>query len=216
MDTTFIFSPADINYPFIAQLLRKGNIAVVPVETGYEVLIKSIATIKYIQKCNPECSIFIVFNKLDSSDSQRELKYSGYSEELIRENVNMGNIQFQYIRYSFALHRKLEEGFFFLDNYIYQKNEYKQISSFGMLQNIRWYTIDKMLNSKLASKAEKELGRSDFYQKYQPLFTRYMEGQDITTMYDLKFCDNNRKLIKDMLTLITHIRDEYTLRWKVK
>ena len=205
---------SDINYPYVRQILKRSNAIVIPVETGYEVLIKSIATIKYVQSENPNSMILIVFNKLDSSDTKREKNYSKFGEDLILEHVNKSNIMFLYMRNSFAMYKRIEEGFFYLDNYIFQQKEFKPISIFHLLQNLRWHSINKMLNSKQAEKAAKEFQQAEFFEKHAEFYHKYTEDINISEVYDLKFNDNNRKLIKDMLILTTHIRDQYKNRWE--
>jgi len=204
---------SDINYPYIRQILKKSNAIIIPIETGYEVLIKSIATIKFVQRENPNSKIFIVFNKLDSSDTDREKNYSKYGEDLILEHINNHNIKFIYIRHSFAMYKRLEDGFYYLDNYIKNK-KFKPIKPFHLLQNLRWYSIDSMLKSKQSTKAEKERAKTKFFEKHADFYQEYIKDINISETYDLKFNNKNRKLVKDMLILVTYIRDEYTKRWE--
>lgn len=204
---------ADFNYPYVKQLLKKSDVIIVPVENSYEVLAKSIATLKHIHEIVPDTKIFVVFNRLDNNDSNREMNYTNVSIDTIKEHLPSEAIQFFYMRYSFAMYKNLQEGFYFLDNFVnYGKTP--QISHFNMLQNLRYHTIDKMLASKQKKKAEKEKGDTDFFDKYKDLYEKYTSMIDFNTIYDLKYNEKNKKLIKDMLILTTNIRDTYTLRYK--
>ncbi|MDQ7061432.1 MAG: hypothetical protein Q9M43_09985 [Sulfurimonas sp.] len=76
---------ADFNYPYVKQLLKISDVIIVPVENSYETLLRSIATLKYINGIAPKIKIFVVFNRLDNNDSNREMNYTYVSEELILE-----------------------------------------------------------------------------------------------------------------------------------
>ena len=202
---------SDINYPYVRQILEKSDAIIIPVETGYEVLLKSIATIKYVQEHNKDSQIYIVINRLDDRDSEREKNYSSNAVELIRQHVRDAKIEFLYIRHSLAIYKNLASGFFFLDNYIYQKEEFKPITHFNLLRNLRWHSINKMLDSKRSKKAEEEMEKTTFFKKHESFYRSYTKDIDISRIYDLKFNDNNRRLIKDMLILTTKIKGEYSL-----
>ncbi|WP_457744525.1 hypothetical protein [Sulfurimonas sp.] len=204
---------SDFNYKYVRQILKKSTVIIVPIEPGYEVLLKSIATIKFIQKHNQDSKIFIVFNRLDSSNTKREKKYSAYAEDLILEHIKNKNIMFLHIRQSLAIYKNLSEGFYFLDNYIKQDIEFKPITSFNLLRNLRWYSIKTMLDSKRINKAEQEMEETDFFDKHKKFFEYYTKNTSIEKVYDSKFNDNNRRLIKDMLILTTFLRDQYLPRW---
>ena len=202
---------ADINYPYVKQLLKKSTVIIVPVENSHEVLLKSIATMKYILTQNSNTKIFVVFNRLDNNDSNREMNYTYVSEEMILEHIPQEKIKFFYIRYSFAMYKNLKEGHCYLDNFIYHDNTLK-ISNYDLLQNLRYYTIDKMLDSKQNKKALKEKGDTNFFDNYKTIYDNYIKNIDISTVYDLKYNEKNKKLIKDMLILTTYIKDSYERR----
>ena len=69
---------ADINYGYVRQIISRSKVVVVPLEVGAEVLIKTIATIQYVAEHNEECDIFVVFNKLDNSDTDTNWQAVAY------------------------------------------------------------------------------------------------------------------------------------------
>lgn len=206
---------ADINYAYIRSILKKSNVIVIPIENGYEVLVKSIATVKYIRQYNKKVMILLVFNKLNDSYIVREKNYTSYSETIldsydIKEN---DNLQFLYIRHSFAMYKKLENGFYFLDNYL-KKSCNQKISQFNLLQNLRFYTVKDIVNDILEDEDEDKKSLLSFYNRHKEFYTEFTKNNEIKEVYDLTFYQKNKKLIKDMLILTTRIRDTYTLREK--
>ena len=155
----------------------------------------------------------MLFNRLDNNDSNREMNYTNVSQELILENLPQNAIQFFHIRYSFAMYKNLNDGYFYLDNFI-NSDKSKSTSNYNMLQNLRYYTIQKMLLNKQKTKALKEIEDTDFFDMYKNTYNKYTHNIDLNDIFDLKYIEKNKKLIKDMLILTTYIRDTYTLRYK--
>jgi len=204
---------SDINYSYIRKILSKSNVVVIPIENGYEVLLKSIATIKYIRQHNKEVMILLVFNKLNDSYITREKKYTAHGENLINSHIEDDNIQFLYIRHSFAIYKRLEDGFYFLDNYL-NKNHKIKMSQFNLLQNLRFFTVEKIINDILEDEDEDKISIKKFYDRHKDFYNKSTQKNKIENVFDLTFHKNNRKLIKDFLILTTKIRDTYTLRGK--
>ncbi|MDQ7061433.1 MAG: hypothetical protein Q9M43_09990 [Sulfurimonas sp.] len=109
------------------------------------------------------------------------------------------------------MYKNLNDGYFYLDNFVYHDKTLKT-SNYDLLRNLRYYTIDKMLLSKQHKKAIKERDDTDFFDTYKPTFDKYMKDIDISLLYDLKYNEKNKKLIKDMLILTTYIKDTYERR----
>jgi len=211
---------SDINYPYVRQLLQKSNVVVVPVELGYEVILKSIATIKYVQEHNPDVRILIVFNRLDNSDTVRERNnYTYEAEDFISQHIDTQEVEFLYFRHAFVIYRHLSKGFFFFDGYI-KNHGLTNISNFRLLQSLRWYTIEKMAQSeviKTVEKAEREKERTDFFERFRPIYDSIFSiesASEVGEVFNLAFNDNNKKAIKDMLILTTRIKAEYSKIWK--
>jgi len=206
---------SDFNYPYVRQLINKSDVVIVPVENSHEVLVKSIATIKFVREINPKYKVFVVFNRLSKFDDKREKNYTNEAKNFILEHVPEEAIQFFYIRYSFALLKNQAQGFFFLDNFVKQDKEFKPITAFNLLRNLRWYSIYSMANGKRKNKAIEEMKKTNFFEEHQKFYTEYMSANmDISDIYDLKYNEKEKKVIKDMLILTTNIRDTYTRRWE--
>jgi len=166
---------SNVNYAYIRQILEKSDVIIIPCELGYEVMLKTIASIKYAQQINDRCMIYVVFNKLDKSDPDREKRYTEEAEKFVAMNVDISNLEFLYMRYSFAMFRELSYGFYFLDNYIYQKEEFPPITPFQLLRNLRRYTLQKMkYNSKRKKKGTNEIEKSKFYDNHERFYTEYL------------------------------------------
>lgn len=210
---------SDINYGYVRQILSRSNVIVIPAELGAEVLIKTIATIQYVSQNNNKCDIFIVFNKLDNSDPARERKYTAEAEMRIEEldNTIVNRIKFYYIRYSFAMFRNLSGGYCLLDNFLRPNAPEFDIGNFKLLQHLRYYTLRKMGESKgRKDKAGREIEQSVFFGKHTPFYKDFESRVDVSALFDGTFIDNNTKVIKDMLILTTHIKEEYSLIWEGK
>jgi len=207
---------ADINYGYIRQILRKSDVIVIPAELGAEVLIKTLATIKYVSQLNSKCDIFVVFNKLDNSDPARERKYTTEAEMRIEElnETIVNNIEFCYIRYAFAMFRNLSEGYCLLDNFLRPNTPKFDIDNFRLLQHLRFYTLDEMGKSaSRKDKAEREKEKTSFYDPHKPYYENFISNVDVSTLFDGKFIDNNTKILKDMLILTTRIKRIYSFTW---
>ena len=227
---------SDVNYPYVRQILNKSDVIVIPCELGYEVMLQTIASIKYAQQQNSECMIYVVFNKLDNADPKRERKYTEEAEGFIENTISdMENIKFLYIRYSFAIFRELSKGFYFLDHYVHQDIAFPPISSFQLLRNLRWYTLHHNKHKKDSARKIKwdmEAEKSEFYAKHKMFYENYIKGlppkeqtkkqktqkqklkPDIQKVYNTKFNGNNPKIVKDMLVLTTKIKECYSNIWE--
>jgi len=233
---------SEVNYPYVRQILSKSDAIVIPCEIGYEVMLKTIASIKYAQQTNPECKIYVVFNKLVKPAKQkidnalkqtRERNYTEVAENFIESNVeNMSNIEFLYIRYAFAIFRDLSSGCYYLDHFVFQGKVPSDITSFQLLRNLRWYTLDKQKrNSRRKEKGDEEIEKSEFYDKHKLFYNNYFKDfpkkkqtlqekkeakeplVDVQRIYDTQFNGNNTKIIKDMLILTTKIKEQYSTIW---
>jgi len=214
---------ADINYAYVRQIISRSTVVVIPLEVGAETLIKTIATIQYVLEHNEECDIFVVFNKLDNSDTERERKYTAQAISEIKamseklENKIDQRIKFYYIRYAFAMFRNLEKGNFLIDNFIGSKAKKIEVSNFRLLQHLRYFTLNKMNKSELKKdKVKREMEDSDFLAMYKPFYVNFENRYKLSSLFDGKFLDNNRKIVKDMLILTTHIKANYSFIWKEK
>lgn len=204
---------SDINYPYIRQLLQKSNVVIVPIELGYEVILKSIATIKYIQEHNPNVKIIIVFNRLDNSDTVRERNnYTYQAEDFISEHIDTQEVEFLYLRHAFVIYRYLSKGFFFFDGYV-KNHRLTNISNFRLLQSLRWYAIEKMAQSeviKTVEKAEREKEQTDFFERFKPIYHSYFAIENESKagdVFDLTYHDNSKKTVDDMRILTSKIKD---------
>ena len=214
---------ADINYGYVRQIISRSKVVVVPLEVGAEVLIKTIATIQYVAEHNEECDIFVVFNKLDNSDTDRERKYTAQAisdikamTEKLEKKIGQ-RIKFAYVRYAFAMFRNLDEGNFLIDNFIGSKAKKAEMSNFRLLQHLRYFTLNKMNESELRKdKVKREMEDSNFLDKHEPFYTDFENLNKLSLLFDGKFIDNNKKIIKDMLILTTRIKGNYSFIWREK
>lgn len=224
---------ADINYGYVRQIISRSKVVVIPIEVGAEVLIKTIATIQYVAEHNEECDIFVVFNKLDNSDPKRERKYTKLAEDKIDEmnSVISKRIIFYHIRYSFAMFRNVNEGNFLLDNFISSNANKIKVSNFRLLQHLRYgYLREKIKKSEVTNKEKKieELTNEEkkkeenkrkeknFVKDHKSFYEEFEKIHNIPTLFDAKFIDNNKKIIKDMLILATGIKGNYSFIWEEK
>ena len=200
---------ADINYGYVRQILEKSKVVVIPVELGAEVFFKTMATIEYVKRFNSKCKIFIVFNKLDNSDSKRERKYTAAIHDEIEDRYQdiKERIQFYYIRYAFALFRNQDEGFYLLDHYIRKYRMSIDIENFKLLQHIRYHKLKKMDTAKKRTKKIIfEIEESTFYKDHAEEYEKFISEYTISDLFKGIFIENNSKIIKDMLILTTCIK----------
>lgn len=210
---------ADINYGYVRQILSRSKVIVIPVEAGAEVLIKTIATIQYVAQHNEDCDIYVVFNKLDNSDPIRERNYTNYGKDRIAEldKAIVDRIKFYYIRYAFAMFRKLDEGYCLLDNFLSPDAQKVEISNFELLQHLRYSTLNnKSVSERQNVKTKLEQEKSDFHKDHKPFYEEFESYVDVSSFFNSKFIRNNTKILKDMLILTTYIKGFYSRTWEGK
>lgn len=213
---------SDINYGYVKQLLKKSEIIIIPTDLSFEVLVKTIASIRYVINQNEHANIFILFNRLSNYDPDREKKYTKAGKDLIVEEIDrIGdfddfNIEFLYMRYSFAIYREQSEGKYYLDHFIRQDKKFPKITAFRLLQHLRFYTLVSGVDSafspssKQKEKAIKEIEDSSFFENHKPLYNEYVKNIDIKKdLFNTDFNDKHNKCIKDMLILISKIKKIY-------
>lgn len=217
---------ADINYPYVRQILEKSKVIVIPTELSYETILNTIATIKFVSQNNEMGKIIVVFNRLDIRETLRERNYTHHAREMIISNTDVKNIEFIYLKYSFALFKGLSKGFYFLDNYVLHNQERKPISQFNLLCNLRYCTMDSLTKKKdvalkkkiylpkktqnAIEKAEEEIEQTNFFKRHKSFYDNYMLNEDgsimnISHIFDLKYNNKEKKLIKDMLVFSSKI-----------
>ena len=89
-------------------------------------ILKTIATLQKISDVLEDKSIpvFVIFNRLQMGNADREKKYTDVSKKLILQAIDELKIRFLYIRTSLVYYRNVNEGHFFMESFLKRNNAF--------------------------------------------------------------------------------------------
>jgi len=150
---------ADYKKAYVKKFINQSKVIVIPLEFGYESIIYTIDTIKYIreidytrpnpQEINPETPIVLVLNRLDKSDSDRDFQYKEYLKSKFEDEAELffdNKLILTYLRNSYSIYSNLDNGKYFLDNFI---NEHKDFYKKN-IENFEYDTFHYLVNKALS------------------------------------------------------------------
>ena len=120
---------ANIETAYSKKFIKQAKLIIVPFEFGYESIMKTISTLKYIEfTTNRKIPTILVLNRLDKQDSDRDFNYTSemrdrFKEAGFRFKRNMlnqndeGNFYLTYLRNSYEFQSSMGYGEYFLDKF---------------------------------------------------------------------------------------------------
>lgn len=116
---------ADYKKAYVKRFIKdNAKVAVVPLDFGYESIIDTIETVKYIQGVNEELPIILILNRLDKQDSDKDFNYKEYLK-LKFEDAGIyfyeDNLVLTYLRNSYGLYSDFDIGNYFMDKFFSDK-----------------------------------------------------------------------------------------------
>jgi len=207
---------ADYKKAYVKKLLlEQAKVIVIPLEFGYESIISTIETIKYIKSIidgkDGEYSeqiqreyhtpIVLVLNRLDKQDSAKDFNYKRDLQGKFEDahiDLNRGQITVTYLRNSYALYSNLEIGHYFTNRFL------KEISIKDRKFNSEY--IKNFEYRKLLYFAFEELCKTDyknekiyiqdkdmveFRNKFKDRYHRYMRGNNKSHNEIENYCSRN-------------------------
>ena len=184
---------SDIKADYFKPLIKKSKVIIIPTLIGHETSLKTIMSIRLAHNLNPNAKIWVLVNKLQPNDSDREKKYTDFTIDTIKQSIDKFGIEIniEYIRYGFSFIKDEFNGAFFLDPYL--KNEIKNLkTNLTHLRHLRYYYLEQ-------NKKQDEHSQSTFYLNYDKSKINHI-------LYDKIFNNQNAKPIKDMLIIATRIQ----------
>lgn len=135
---------ANIETRYTKKFIQSAKLIIIPFEYGYESMIATIQTLKYIEFASyRKISTILILNRLDRGDYSRDFKYTDHMREKFNEEgisfgdifdrYNESNIYLSYLRNSYSIQSNLEYGEYFLDkmyNQNFISNELNNLSDF--------------------------------------------------------------------------------------
>jgi len=120
---------ANIETTYSRKFIKQAKLIVVPFEFGYESIMKTISTLKYIEYAtNRKIPTILVLNRLDRQDSDRDFNYTREMRDRFEEagfrfkrNIfspeDEGNFYLTYLRNSYEFQSSMDSGEYFLDKF---------------------------------------------------------------------------------------------------
>ena len=107
-------------------LFNEASAIMVLTNNSHIDILKTIATLQKISDVLEDKSIpvFVIFNRLQMGNADREKKYTDVSKKLILQAIDELKITFLYIRTSLVYYRNVNEGHFFMDSFFKRNNEF--------------------------------------------------------------------------------------------
>ena len=122
---------ADYKKAYVKKFINQAKVIVMPMEFGYESIIDTIETVKYIREIDNasphsreedfETPIVLILNRLDKSDSERDFQYKEYLKSKFEDENNLffnNNLVLTYLRNSYSIYSNLDNGKYFLNNFM--------------------------------------------------------------------------------------------------
>jgi len=175
-------------------------------EFGYESIIDTIETIKYIREVdearfNPNednlvTPIVLILNRLDKGDSDRDFQHKEYLKSKFEDGANLffdNNLVLTYLRNSYSIYNNLDSGKYFLNNFLLLEKE-KEIQFYKKnIENFEYQKFIYLVNQALLKTdytdediylQDKDMVafRNNFKKRY-PDYLRY---------YDRYYCNKGR------------------------
>ncbi len=211
---------SQIERPLVKKIIKNSELIIIPMELGYETTVRTVETIRYVRSIKPNIAIVIILNKLNSGDSERDFNYkfeminllAKYKIEIYNDTIDFPNnnkVTLTYLRHSYLLYDKYENGEYFLDKYkltTYEekKKELRDTKEFDFrflkyLASIEFGKVDYRDDEIYRQNKDMVLFRNDFSNKYSDNTLRDFE-------YDGSALASNKKLIKDMAYILYAIK----------
>ncbi|MEA2018515.1 MAG: hypothetical protein U9N59_08705 [Campylobacterota bacterium] len=216
---------SQVERPLVKKFIQNAELITVPMELGYESIVKTAETIRYIKFVKPNVPIIVILNRLSSEDSDREFNYkfeainrlNELDVELHKDTIDFpgdDKVILTYLRNSYLLFEGYEDGEYFLDkykrsNYDDVKNTKRDKKDFDFrflkyLASIEFNKTDYQDDEIYRQDKDMVMFRNDFKNKYEDsTFNGFA--------YDKTTLEHNRKLIKDMAYILYAIK--YTIGW---
>ena len=107
-------------------LFNEASAIMVLTNNSHIDILKTIATLQKISDVLEDRSIpvFVIFNRLQMGNADREKKYTDVSKKLILHAIDELKIRFLYIRTSLVYYRNVNEGHFFMESFFKRNNEF--------------------------------------------------------------------------------------------
>nr|WP_321267751.1 hypothetical protein [uncultured Sulfurimonas sp.] len=117
---------AEYNKAFVKRFIESdAKVAVVPLDFGYETIVDTIETIKYIQNINSDLPVVLILNRLDKQDSDKDFNYKEYLKLKFEDagiDFRRSNLVLTYLRNSYGLYNDFDIGNYFMDNFFSDKH----------------------------------------------------------------------------------------------
>lgn len=107
-------------------LFNQADAIMVLTNNSHIDILKTIAALQKINDALEDKSVpvFVIFNRLQMGNADREKKYTETSKKLILQTIEELKISFLYIRTSFVYYRNINQGHFFMDSFFKRNNEF--------------------------------------------------------------------------------------------
>ncbi|QFR43760.1 hypothetical protein [Sulfurimonas xiamenensis] len=142
----------NVETKYTKKFIEKAKLIVIPFEYGYECMLQTIKTLKYIESVTSrKIPTLLILNRLDKQDSDRDFKYTKYMKgKFIENNYSFkkiydyhdnSNLYLAYLRNSYSLQSNLESGEYFLDkmyNKDYIRDRLNNLSEFRAIKNFEY------------------------------------------------------------------------------
>ena len=128
---------SDVEKAYVRKFVNNASVIVVPVDFGYETIMKTIRTLDIIRSFNEEVPIVLVLNRLDKEDGDRDFNYREYLKNKFEDHgylLHGGKIVLTYLRNSYGLYSNLDSGEYFLDKFLREdrKGEFERFKEYFM------------------------------------------------------------------------------------
>lgn len=137
---------ANLETRYTKKFIQNAKLIIIPFEYGYESMISTIQTLKYIEfVSNRKISTVLILNRLDKKDDDRDFNYTRHMKErFTEEGINFsnifdsedtGNLYLTYLRNSYSLQSNLEYGEYFLDKMYNKEYIYDYLNNLDGFRN---------------------------------------------------------------------------------
>ena len=115
----------DVEKKYVQKFLKDGivNIIVIPMDFGYETILKTRETAEYIREINDTIDIVFILNRLDKNDRERDFNYRNFLLEQFPDLTSTHNYHLTYLRNSYSLFSNMDIG-----EYLFEKCQSEEIT----------------------------------------------------------------------------------------